>query len=70
MFQKALKLDYTWTMLTGKTSGNEKFYKISMNGSYGYEGMNTEKFIKIKFCDESQTRTSIISTSYRGGYKI
>ena len=57
-------------ILSGQVEGNEKFYKISMNGSYGYDGMNTEKFVKIKFCDESQTRTSIISDSYRGGYKI
>lgn len=41
-----------------------------MNGSYGYDGMNTERFVKIKFCDESQTRTSIISTCSRAEYKI
>ena len=41
-----------------------------MNGSYGYDGMNTERFMKIKFCDENQAPTSIISDCYRGGYKL
>ncbi|WP_289705092.1 hypothetical protein, partial [Bacteroides acidifaciens] len=31
-------------ILSGKAHGNEKFYKISMNGSYGYDGMNSENF--------------------------
>ena len=34
-------------------SCNEKFYKISMNKSYDYDGMNPEQFMKIKFCDEN-----------------
>ena len=41
-----------------------------MNGSYGYDDMNTERFMKIKFCDENQARTSIIRDCYRGGYKL
>ena len=33
-------------------------------------GINTERFMKIIFCDENQALTSIISDSYRGGYKL
>ena len=57
-------------ILSGKSTGNEKHYKISMKGSYGYDGMNTESFIKIRFCYENQALTSIISDSYHGGYKL
>ena len=41
-----------------------------MNGSYDYDDMNTEQFMKIKFYDENQARTSIISDCYRGGNKL
>lgn len=57
-------------ILNGKSTGNEKIYKISLNGWYGYDGMNTERFMMIKFCDENQAHTSIISDRYRGGYKL
>lgn len=40
-------------ILCDKTEGNEKFNKISLNRGYGYDGMNTEKFPKIKVCDEN-----------------
>jgi hypothetical protein len=33
---------------------NQEFYKISMNGSYGYDGMNTEKFTKTKIVSAAE----------------
>ena len=57
-------------ILGGKVQGNEKFYKISMNGSYGYDGMNTEKYNKIKFCNKSKTYQAIISDTYLNARKI
>jgi hypothetical protein len=35
--------------------GKEQFCKTSLNGSYGYDGLNTEKFVKIKPMDRSKT---------------
>jgi hypothetical protein len=32
----------------------ETFFKTTMNGSYGYDGMNTEKFTRNKICDTNQ----------------
>ena len=46
--------------------GKEKFYKESLNSSYGYDEMNTEKFSKINVCDENQARTAIIADCYLG----
>ena len=57
-------------ILSSKSTGNEKFYKISMNDSYGYDGINTERFMKFEFCDVNQAHISIISDYYRGGYKL
>lgn len=54
-------------ILSGKLSGNEKFYKISMNESYCYDGINIEKITKNMFCDEKKARTSINSDSYQCG---
>lgn len=51
-------------------NGNEKFYKINMNGSYGYDGMNTEKFNKVSIVKKDKAYTAIISDTYRGGYKL
>ena len=41
-----------------------------MNGSYGYDGMNTEKYNKIKFCNKSKTYQAIISDTYLNARKI
>ena len=35
-------------ILSGEKHVNEKFYKICMNVSYGYDGLNTERYNKIK----------------------
>lgn len=48
-------------------SGKEIFCKISLNGSYGYDGMNTEKFAKNEILNARntifrQTRPSFRST--------
>lgn len=57
-------------ILSRKTEENEKFYKTSMNCSYGLNEMNTEKFVKIKLCDEGQIHTSNIFGSFCRGYTI
>lgn len=57
-------------ILAGKTQGNEKFFKISMNGSYGYDGMNAEKYSKIKICDSDKAYQAIASDTYLGGTKL
>jgi hypothetical protein len=38
-----------------KNKGKEQFCKTSLNGSYGYDGMNTEKFVKTKVMNRSKT---------------
>ncbi len=57
-------------IIAGKSNGNEKFYKISMNGSYGYDGMNTEKFCKVKICDTNKAYQYIISQTYVNGAQL
>ena len=57
-------------IIPGIESVNEKFYKISMNGSYSYDGMITEKYSKFKICDSDNTYQSIMSDTYINGYKI
>ncbi|KAA6367091.1 MAG: hypothetical protein EZS28_037384 [Streblomastix strix] len=36
-------------------SSKEKFYKLIINASYGYDTLNTEKFGKMKFLDKADT---------------
>ncbi|KAA6367173.1 MAG: hypothetical protein EZS28_037301, partial [Streblomastix strix] len=40
-------------ILAGSTK--EKFYKLIINASYGYDTLNTEKFGKIKMLDKADT---------------
>ena len=40
--------------LEGK-KGKGMFCKISLNGSYGYDAMNTQKYMKSKICNEEKT---------------
>lgn len=51
-------------ILSGNVKGNEKFFKISMNGSYGYDGLNSEHYNKIKIVDSNKAYQSIISDTY------
>ena len=57
----------TWSNLRQVQITEEATQETRSMCSYG---MNTEKFVKIKFCEESQTHTSIISDRYLGGNKI
>ena len=41
-----------------------------MNGSYGYDGMNTENFSKIKICDTNKAYQAIISQTYMNGMQL
>jgi hypothetical protein len=38
-----------------KNKGKEQFCKTSLNGSYGYHGMNTEKYVRTSVKNKSQT---------------
>ena len=40
------------TTMGDKNKGKELFCKISLNGSYGYDGMNTSKYSKVKICNK------------------
>ncbi|WP_295163659.1 hypothetical protein, partial [uncultured Brachyspira sp.] len=57
-------------IISKKEKGNEKFYKISMNGSYGYDGINSENFSKIKICNKDKAYSAIISDTYINGIEI
>ena len=50
--------------------GLEMFCKISLNGSYGYDGMNTEKFTKSKILDKNKTYKSQLNNSFLSTRKI
>jgi hypothetical protein len=38
-----------------KNKGKEQFCKTSLNGSYGYDGKNTEKYVRTAIKNKSQT---------------
>lgn len=57
-------------ILSGKVKGNEKFYKLCLNGSYGFDGINTEHYNKVKIVDIDKAFRAIISDTYINGYKI
>ena len=57
-------------ILSGEKHGNEKFYKISMNGSYGFNGLNTEHYNKIKIVDTDKAYQAIISDTYMNGLPL
>ena len=57
-------------ILSGQKHGNEKFYKISMNGSYGYDGMNTEKYRNVKVCNKDDAFRVIAADTFISGSKI
>ena len=63
------EIDFLQSEMSKKLA-NEKFYKISMNGSCGYDGMNTENFSKIKICDANKAYQAIISQTYMNGMKL
>ena len=57
-------------ILSGKIKGCEKFFKMSLNGSYGYDGMNSENFDKIRIVDKDKAFRAIISDTYINGCSI
>jgi hypothetical protein len=50
--------------MKANNKGKEQFCKTSLNGSYGYDGMNTEKFVRTKVKNESQTYLAQIFDSF------
>jgi len=50
--------------LEGK-KGKDMFCKISLNGSYGYDAMNTAKFNKSRIQNSHRAECSTLSASYR-----
>ncbi|KAA6401239.1 MAG: hypothetical protein EZS28_003239 [Streblomastix strix] len=53
-----------------ENKGQEQFFKIVMNGSYGSDGMNTEKYHKVKIMSEKQTERAIRSNAFMDEQKI
>jgi hypothetical protein len=41
--------------MKANNKGKEQFCKTSLNGSYGYDGLNTEKYTRTKLLNKSQT---------------
>ena len=50
--------------------GMEMFCKISLNGSYGYDGMNAEKWTKSKIYNKDRTFTTQLSDLFLATRKI
>ncbi|KAA6370011.1 MAG: hypothetical protein EZS28_034461, partial [Streblomastix strix] len=56
-----------------KINGNkglEQFCKIIMNSSYGSDGMNTEKYTKIKIMNEKQALQAHLSNMFMNDQKL
>ncbi|KAA6385752.1 MAG: hypothetical protein EZS28_018720 [Streblomastix strix] len=51
-------------------SSKEKFYKLIINASYGYDTPNTEKFGKIKFLDKADTFIAQHQPNHTGTRRI
>ena len=53
-----------------KNVGKEMFFKTSLNGSYGYDGKNTEKYTKASIKDLESTFTAQLYPSFVDSRKI
>ncbi|KAA6374147.1 MAG: hypothetical protein EZS28_030325, partial [Streblomastix strix] len=53
-----------------ENKGQEQFFKIVMNSSYGSDGMNTEKYYKVKMMNRKQTERAIRSNAFMDEQKI
>ncbi|KAA6374210.1 MAG: hypothetical protein EZS28_030263 [Streblomastix strix] len=53
-----------------ENKGQEQFFKIVMNSSYGSDGMNTEKYHKVKIMNRKQTERAIKSNAFMDEQKI
>ena len=49
---------------------NQQFYKIMLNGSFGYDGINSERYMNLKICDENKTRAAIFAQNYVNGVEL
>ncbi|KAA6367403.1 MAG: hypothetical protein EZS28_037070 [Streblomastix strix] len=53
-----------------ENKGQEQFFKIVMNSSYDSDGMNTEKYHKVKMMNRKQTERAIRSNAFMDEQKI
>ncbi|KAA6357843.1 MAG: hypothetical protein EZS28_046630, partial [Streblomastix strix] len=53
-----------------KNKGLEQYSKISMNSSYGSDGMNQEQFTDIKMCDRNETFRAHLYKKFKGDRKL
>ncbi|KAA6385020.1 MAG: hypothetical protein EZS28_019452 [Streblomastix strix] len=53
-----------------ENKGQEQFFKIVMNSSYGSDGMNSEKYHKVKIMNKKQTQRAIRSNAFMVEQKI
>ena len=56
--------------MINKNKGMELFCKISLNGSYGYDGMNSEKFCKSKIMNKDSTFNAQLSDTFINTRKV
>ena len=52
------------------SKSNQQFYKIMLNGSFGYDGINSERYMNLKICDENKTRAAIFAQNYVNGVEL
>ena len=50
--------------------GKEMFFKTGLNGSYGYDGMNTEKFTKVTFKSRTDTFSAQLKRDFKSTRKL
>ncbi|KAA6395856.1 MAG: hypothetical protein EZS28_008616 [Streblomastix strix] len=53
-----------------ENKGQEQFFKTVMNSSYGSDGMNIEKYHKVKIMNRKQTERAIRSNAFMDEQKI
>ena len=56
--------------IINKNKGKDLFYKTYLNGSYGYDGMNTEKFNKLAIKTKEQTFKAQLSNEFQSTRKL
>ena len=49
---------------------NQQFYKLILNGSFGFDGINTEQYISLKLCDSDKAYSYILSQTYISGSEL
>jgi hypothetical protein len=62
--------DFMRKRIESNDGAKNMFYKINLNGAYGYDGMNTEKYAKIKLLNEKDTNIAHMRPNWRATTKM